>query len=185
MSMRRPIAYIFISSFALGGCDTGTPHSTVSKTWQSCAVSYADASKRSRFEMALEQAKVPHETITLPDGQLAVQSHGQDCEQFQATMLALFGPDLPSGRNLHFDADRQAQFKKWLTEQGIPFRTEVRDGSEFVVWETQDATRVAAWEHFPRDYPMLSPSTSNPSLKRTPRRRRWRAVRSAPVSLVR
>ena len=76
-------------------------------------------------------------------------------------MLSLFGANLPNGRNMHFDDEHQDQFKKWLTERGIPFQIEVRDGSEFVVWAADDSARVTAWEHFPKVGPFLGPSTSN------------------------
>lgn len=60
----------------------------------------------------------------------------------------MLGPDLPSGRNISYDAETQAKFKLWLAENGIPFSTAVKEEREYVIWEENVDDKVRKW-HFP------------------------------------
>jgi len=41
---------------------------------------------------------------------------------------------------------------KIVTKRGIPFRTVVEGGREYIIWEEIHAERVRAWEEFPSYY---------------------------------
>ena len=103
---------------------------------------------------------MPYEIVQTTDGGGGVifQARGSACDTLRQIELLSLGPDLPNGRHIHFDAELQARFKRWLVGEGIPFETRVRDGAEYVIWKAEDAQRVAAWQSFPRANPAFQSS---------------------------
>lgn len=144
----RAIATLAVA-LSLVACDL-TPSPTVTKTASFESISYADPEKQRKLKEGLKQANVPHELITR-DGKEYVQWRSEDGAAVKAVQVALFGEPLPLGRSIHFGAPYHAQFKKWLKDNGIPFRTQLSEGKEYVVWEAADYPRVSQWEHFPRE----------------------------------
>jgi hypothetical protein len=126
---------------------------------------YGDAEKQRRFKEGLKQANVPHELIIGPDGKEYVKWRDEDSAAVTAVQVSLFGEPLPLGRSIHFGAPYQAQFKKWLKETGIPFKTQMSEGKEYIVWEAADYPRVSQWKHFPREiYGRAMEGASNPAV---------------------
>jgi len=56
---------------------------------------------------------------------------------------------VPPRRNLSLTpGEDQEQFKKWLRDSGIPFKTRISLGQEYVVWAEEDTERVKKWPHW-------------------------------------
>jgi hypothetical protein len=109
--------------------------------------SLSDPAKQERLKQELTAAGVPFTTKTL-DGQEFVHWDASHAERANAVRVALLGPDLPSGRHISYDAETQTRFKSWLTENGIPFSTAVKEGREYVIWEENVDDKVRKW-HLP------------------------------------
>lgn len=109
--------------------------------------SLSDPAKQERFKQELTAAGVPFTTKTL-DGQEYVHWDASHAERANAVRISLLGPDLPSGRNISYDAETQARFKSWLAENGIPFSTAVKEEREYVIWEENVDDKVRKW-HLP------------------------------------
>lgn len=144
---------ILLSLLALVGCDYRVE--TESRT-TSEGVSYSNASDRERFKQALSSAGIPFDVATEQRGQEFVRWDASYSAQVSRIKDSLF---LPSGRNLRLDPERQSQFKAWLEQNAVPYRTMVQEDGEYVVWEDADAERVRAWPQFPSYYdnPPVSP----------------------------
>lgn len=134
---------ILLSLLALVGCDGRVE--TQSRT-TSEGVSYSNANDQERFKQALSGAGIPFEVTTEQRGQEFVRWEARYSAQVDRIKDSLF---LPSGRNIRLDPERQAQFKAWLEQNAVPYRTMVQDDGEYVVWEEADAERVRAWPQFP------------------------------------
>ena len=109
--------------------------------------SLSDPAKQERLKQELTAAGVPF-TIKTIDGQEYVHWDASQADRANAVRIALLGPDLPSGRNISYDAETQAKFKSWLAENGIPFSTAVNEGREYVIWEENVDDKVRKW-HLP------------------------------------
>jgi hypothetical protein len=127
----------------LGGCDP-----RVKSEWRTLSesVSYSDTADQERFKQALVSAGVPFDIVTEQRGQEFVRWDARYSAQVERITDSIF---LPPGRSIRFDAERQYRFKAWLEKNGIPYRTMIEDGGEYVVWEEADAERVRAWPDFP------------------------------------
>jgi hypothetical protein len=155
---------ILALALALAACDRGPPPEA-KKTSMYHSFQYGDAEKQRRFKEGLKQANVPHELIIGPDGKEYVKWRDEDSAAVTAVQVSLFGEPLPLGRSIHFGAPYQAQFKKWLKETGIPFKTQMSEGKEYIVWEAADYPRVSQWKHFPREiYGRAMEGASNPAV---------------------
>jgi hypothetical protein len=142
----------------LVACDIrvpGTTTTTTTITSQTCMHRVNDPAARARYEEALAAQSVEFELVDPADGHggVFIRAHDADCEKLSAIRLAIEGPDLPNGRHMAFDPRTQVEFTAWLTEQGIPYETRVRDGREYVIWAAADTDRVVRWRHFPRGVP--------------------------------
>jgi hypothetical protein len=144
---------ILLSLLALLGCDYRAE--TKSRT-TSEGVSYGDVSDQERFKQALSGAGIPFEVAIEQRGQEFVRWDASYSAEVKRIKDSLF---LPSGRNLRLDPERQSQFKAWLEQNEVPYRTMVQEDGEYVVWEEADAARVRAWPPFPAYYdnPPASP----------------------------
>ena len=144
---------ILLSLIALVGCDYRVE--TKSRT-TSEGVSYSDASDQERFKQALASAGIPFDVTTEQRGQEFVRWDASHSAEVTRIKESLF---LPSGRNLRLDPERQSEFKAWLEQNSVPYRTMTQEDGEYVVWEEADAARVRAWPQFPPYYdnPPASP----------------------------
>jgi hypothetical protein len=144
---------ILLSLLALVGCDYRVE--TESRT-TSEGVSYSNVRDQERFKQALSSAGIPFDVTTEQRGQEFVRWGASYSAQVNRIKDSLF---LPSGRNLRLDPERQSQFKAWLEQNAVPYRTMVQEDGEYVVWEEVDAERVRAWPQFPAYYhnPPVSP----------------------------
>lgn len=144
---------LLLSLLALVGCDHRLE--TESRT-TSEGVSYSNARDQERFKQALSSAGIPFDVTTEQRGQEFVRWGASYSAQVNRIKDSIF---LPSGRNLRLDPERQSQFKAWLEENAVPYRTMVQEDGEYVVWEEVDAERVRAWPQFPAYYdnPPVSP----------------------------
>jgi hypothetical protein len=133
------------------GCEVGSQPPTSSKRLVSQSTAYADPEKQRAFKSALKDAGVHHEIYTGDDGREYVRWMGEDSATVEGIQVRLFGEALPEGRHIHFGAPYHEWFKKWLTDNSIPFTTRQRDGKEYVIWQDADYPKVSQWEHFPRD----------------------------------
>jgi hypothetical protein len=109
--------------------------------------SFADPVKQERLKRELTAAGVPF-TLEIKGGQEFINWSVRDAERANAVRIALFGPDLPLDRHISYDDKTQAEFKSWLTENGIAFSTAVVDGDEYVIWDEAVDSRVRQW-HLP------------------------------------
>ena len=137
---------ILLSLLALVGCDYRVE--TESRT-TSEGVSYSNVRDQERFKQALSSAGIPFDVTTEQRGQEFVRWGASYSAQVNRIKDSLF---LPSGRNLRLDPERQSQFKAWLEQNAVPYRTMVQEDGEYVVWEEVDAERVRAWPQFPAYY---------------------------------
>jgi len=55
-------------------------------------------------------------------------------------------------RNMHFDGDLHAKFKRWLDKEQIPYSTYTVNGEEYISWDERYSLRVKKWPYFPPDY---------------------------------
>jgi hypothetical protein len=109
--------------------------------------SFSDPAKQERLKRELAAAGVPFTTETF-EGQEHISWEARYAPQANAVRTAVLGPDLPQGRHIAYDAEGQAKFKQWLTQNGIPYSTLEKDGREYVVWEDNVDDKVRAW-HLP------------------------------------
>ena len=149
----------------LASCEVGPQPPVSTKRLVSESSTYTDAEKQARFKTALKDAGVEHEIYTGEDGREYVRWKGEDSATVERTKTQLFGEPLPQGRHIHFGEPYQDQFKKWLTDNAIPFTTRQSDGTEYVIWGAADYAKVSRWEHFPRDtYGKAPELSSNPTV---------------------
>ena len=149
----RHIAAFLVVLIALSGCD----HPVESESQPlSQSVSYSDTNDQERFKQALTSAGIPFDVVPAQRAPEFVRWDVKYSAQVERIPDSIF---LPAGRSIRFDAERQSQFKAWLEKNGIPYRTMIEDGGEYVVWEEADAKRVRAWPDFPAyfDDPPISP----------------------------
>jgi hypothetical protein len=106
--------------------------------------SYADLVKQERLKRELTAAGVPF-TVETNGGQEFIGWNARDADRANAVRVALFGPDLPPNRHISYDDKMQAEFKAWLTENGIPFSTAVVDDHEYVIWDQAVDSKVRKW----------------------------------------
>jgi hypothetical protein len=106
--------------------------------------SFADPVKQERFKGELTAAGVPF-TVEITGGQEFIGWNARDAGRANSVRVALFGPDLPPKRHISYDDKMQAEFKSWLTENGIPFSIAVVDGYEYVIWDEAVDSKVREW----------------------------------------
>jgi hypothetical protein len=135
----------------VAACEVESQPPISTKRLISESTTYADPEKQRVFKSALKDAGVNHELYTGDDGREYVRWKGEDGAKVERIKAQLFGEPLPEGRHIHFGAPYHEWFKKWLTDNAIPFTTQQRDGKEYVIWQDADYPKVSQWEHFPRD----------------------------------
>ena len=154
-----------ILSALLASCEVGPQPPVSTKRLVSESSTYTDPEKQTLFKAALKDAGVQHEIYTGEDGREYVRWKGKGSATVERIKTQLFGEPLPQGRHIHFGAPYQEQFKKWLTDNTIPFTTRQSDGKEYVIWGAGDYAKVSRWEHFPRDtYGKAPELSSNPTV---------------------
>src|SRR5262245_41862494 len=137
---------ILLSLLALVACE---PRVETSSRTTAESVSYGNARDQERFKQALQSAGIPFEVATEQRGQEFVRWDASYSAQVKRIKDSLF---LPAGRNLRLDPQRQSQFKAWLDQNAVPYRTMAQEDGEYVVWEAADDARVRAWPQFPAYY---------------------------------
>jgi hypothetical protein len=152
----------------LASCEQQQVPQTTERKLVSESVSYEDPDEHRRFKDALDEANVPYETYVNEKGKEFVRWRPEVRGTVQAVQAKVFGPDLPAGRNIHFEGDMGALLKSWLAENDIPFTVIVNRGKEYVVWDETDNERVRSWESFPSYYDNPPISSSNKQLQPTP-----------------
>jgi hypothetical protein len=149
----------------LASCEVGPQPPISTKRLVSESRTYADPAKQSRFKSALKDAVIHHEIYTGDDGREYVRWKGEDSAAVERIQVQLFGEPLPDGRHIHFGAPHHERFKKWLTDNGIPFKTRQSDGKEYIVWNAVDYPKISQWEYFPRDtFDKAQVLSSNPTV---------------------
>jgi hypothetical protein len=138
---RRAIVLLILP--ALGGCDhrVESESRTISES-----VSYGNTDGQERFKQALSSAGVPFDVVTEQRNQEFIRWDAKYSKQVERIQDSIFPR---AGRSIRFDPERQVQFKACLESNGIPYRTMLEDGGEYVVWDEADAERVRAWPGFP------------------------------------
>lgn len=163
-SARSLVALLTVA--LLASCEVGPQPPVSTKRLVSESHAYADAEKQTRFKSALRDAGIDHEIYTGGDGREYVRWKGEDSAAVERIQVQLFGEPLPEGRHIHFGAPHHERFKKWLTDNAIPFTTRQNDGKEYVIWKAVDYAKVSQWEHFPRDtYEKAQKPSSNPTVE--------------------
>ena len=140
-----------IAMTLVASCEIGPQPPVSTKRLVSESSTYTDPEKQARFKSALKDAGIKHEIYTGDDGREYIRWKGEDSATVERIKIQLFGEPLPEGRHIHFGEPYQDQFKKWLTDNAIPFTTRQSDGREYVVWDAADSAKVSQWEYFPRD----------------------------------
>lgn len=154
---------VILLALVLAGCEPETHPTEVaaSSTLVEESTNYADPTEQQQFKEALKSAGVAH-VFKMRDGKEYISWKASENEAVARIEASLFGPPLPSGRNFSAGAQRQGEFKAWLTANGIPFTTQVSRGREYVVWGEEYAEKVNT---LPFSFPAMQ--SPNPSLERT------------------
>jgi hypothetical protein len=101
----------------------------------------------------LAAAGIDFSEVDRDDGRY-VQWSGADSERVRAIRERVFGPNLPNGRNVAYTQDLehlQQEFKDWLAEKGIPYKTAMQGDVEFIYWAAEDDGRVREWPYLSND----------------------------------
>jgi hypothetical protein len=117
------------------------------------SVRVRDPAERELLKNELAAAGIDFVEVDRDDGTY-VQWGGADSERVRGIRERVFGPDLPNGRNVAYTQDLeylQQEFKDWLAERGIPYKTAMQGDVEFIYWEAEDDGRVREWPHLSND----------------------------------
>lgn len=146
---------VIVLALVLASAGCHRPVDTESRTLTE-SVSYSNAEDQERFKQALSDAGIPFDVVVAQRNQEFVRWDASYTKAVERIEDSIF---LPSGRSISFDVATQSRFKSWLERSGIPYRTMIEDGREYIVWEAADAERVRSWEEFPSYYddPPVSP----------------------------
>lgn len=105
-------------------------------------LTFAHPADQRQFTDALAKAGIAY-SLEVKQGKNYVMWSQRDRDavgQIQASLV------IPPDRNLSLTpAEDQADFKAWLSENGIPFTTRLSLGQEYVVWAEQDTEKVKKW----------------------------------------
>lgn len=132
-------------------CERSKTPDQIEITNASRSIWYADPARQNLLAAELKKAGISYDVV-VERGREYIRVTEEDSVRVSAIEEMLFGPELPSGRNIGFDPERQAKFKAWLREDRIPFKEITKDGSEYIVWEESDTEKVRRWHHFPLHY---------------------------------
>jgi len=110
---------------------------------------YADANHQKMFEEELTRQKISYTVNVENDGKHFVQWRYKDHETVARLQESLFGKPLPKN-NINFDPNLNEQFKSWLTQNNIPYKTQFSDGIEYVTWEDSEQHKIEEWLYFPK-----------------------------------
>jgi hypothetical protein len=157
---------IFGIMAALHGCDSQQSPRIVEQRLVTESTSYSDAVQQQQFKQALKDAGIQYEIHVGTDGKEYVEWKAADKDSVEKIQNSLFGAPLPQGRHINFDVKTNEQFKSWLKANNIPYKTQLNEGKEFIVWEEVDSPKVAKWEYFPSYYWQMSTSSPTPTVKR-------------------
>jgi hypothetical protein len=148
---------VILLALVLVGCEPETRPREVaaSSTLVEESTNYADPTEQQQFKEALKNAGVAH-VIKMRDGKEYISWKASEHEAVARIEASLFGPPLPSGRHLSAGAQRQGEFKAWLTANEIPFTTQVSRGREYVVWGEEYTQKV-------NNSPFFSPAMQSPN----------------------
>ncbi len=143
---RSPLCLLL--AFVLVACVPPTQTMEVSV---SCALvkesrHYADPMEQRQFKEALKKAGVEH-VVVMRHGKEFISWKAREHEAIARIDASLFGPPLPSGRNLSTGTLRRGEFKAWLTANGIYFTTQINRGREYVVWGEKRTPRGSTIRH--------------------------------------
>lgn len=112
------------------------------------AQNYESPAEQARFKEALANAGLPF-TIEQRHGKEFVTWQPEYASAVARIQVALFGSEIPPGRNFASDGPAHERLKNWLRANGIPFSVQVSRGREYVVWDAQYTAQVHAWPEFP------------------------------------
>ena len=105
-------------------------------------LTFAHPTDQRQFTDALAKAGIAY-SLEVKEGRKFVVWSQRDRDSVSRIQASLV---VPPGRNLSLTpAENQAEFKTWLSENGIPFTTRLSLGQEYVVWAEQDTERVKKW----------------------------------------
>src|SRR5262245_25115559 len=93
--------------------------------------SFSDPERSERLKTGLTSAGIPF-TTEVQGGNEYVNWEARYADRANAVRIELFGPDLPSNRNIAMGAEQQARFKAWLAERSIPYQTVEKEGMEYI-----------------------------------------------------
>jgi len=146
MYRRARVMALFVLSVVLGCERTEEPLPVATHS-----VSYANPANQEQLAAELTKANVPYDVV-FERGREQLRVAETHLAAFTAVQERLFGPELPSGRNLRLDPERQQQFKLWLSGNGIPFKEVAKPDGNYIVWEATDDKSVRSWVQFPSFY---------------------------------
>jgi hypothetical protein len=158
--------YLSILAAAVAGCEAREPAREIVVHSSAAVVEsarYEDPLEQEQFVAALKQAGIPF-VITQLRGKDYVKWDPNRESDVLRIQTALFGAELPDGRNLASSGPAQQEFKDWLAARQIPYTTQVSRGREYVVWDAQYTRQVSEWKYFP---PTTGAAASNSSIERT------------------
>lgn len=135
----------------------------ISSVLVSEGISYENEAETAALASALTASGVPYST-GLQNGKTSLKWEAKHSPAVRSIQSQLFGPPLPSGRNLSGDPETQMRFKTWLSENDIPYTLQESHGREFIIWEEKYTPKVQTWEF----YPPTQAQAPNPSFQRTP-----------------
>jgi len=152
MTARRPglALLVLMSSLLVASCDRDPQADAKSKKTFLESVMYEDPGKQAAFKSALKDAGIEYSTYVGKDGHEYVQWSSDHRDDVNRIIRRISGEPLPEGRHVRFGPPHHEMFKKWLTNNAIPFTTQLSDGEEYIVWKQEDYPRVSQWKHFPR-----------------------------------
>ncbi len=150
------ILMMILASWMSVACDA--PERTTPTKLDRTRVHYPNSEEQRAFKEALAAAAIPHEVRMATDGKEWVSWARDQDVAVAAVQEQMFGPELPSGRNLYVAGEAGTEFKAWLRDNRIPYKTMMKRGNEYVVWAVEDSSRVRKWPYFP---PMELSASSN------------------------
>ena len=146
---RRLIMRIaLLAALVLGSsaCTSGEPPRA--RELVSEGYSFSDPDRMERLKTGLTSAGIPF-TTEVRDGNEYVDWEGRYADKANAVRIELFGPDLPSNRNIAMGGELQVRFKAWLAERSIPYQTVEKEGVEYIIWEESIDEAVRQWPYLP------------------------------------
>ena len=159
---------------------TDQPSEVARQTVSEVSTHYADPSEHQAFKAALAASGVPFRVVVRDSKEHVAWPTEQEAK-VAAIEAKLFGPPLPSGRNVSLDPSNQAAFKAWLNANSIAYTTQVSRGRELIVWSEADSERVRQSRYAPKQGGLTGRSRATPTgIALGPRYRRLLSSVSRP-----